>query len=114
VGLLKTMTLWPFPEKYVEKWSRRVRAWLVPELNLGQMVHEVRLVVQGRVPVYQLNRVDGLLIEPQQILSLLDVIVSGDEGRAQAVQDDGTLRPVSAARLSFVVHPSPLGRQEVP
>jgi 2-oxoglutarate ferredoxin oxidoreductase subunit alpha len=114
VGLLKTMTLWPFPEKYVEKWTRQVRAWLVPELNLGQMVREVRLVVQGRVPVYQLNRVDGLLIEPQQILSLLDVIVSGDEGRAQAVQDDGTLRPVSADRLSFVVHPSPLGQQEAP
>jgi 2-oxoglutarate ferredoxin oxidoreductase subunit alpha len=72
VGLLKAMTLWPFPEKYVEKWTQRIKAWVVPEMNLGQMVREVRLVVQGRVPVYQLNRVDGLLIEPHQILSLIE------------------------------------------
>jgi 2-oxoglutarate ferredoxin oxidoreductase subunit alpha len=72
VGLLKVMTLWPFPEKHVEKWTRHVKTWIVPEMNLGQMVREVQLVVQGRVPVYQLNRVDGLLIEPQQILSLIE------------------------------------------
>jgi len=71
-GLLKAMTLWPFPEKYVEKWTQRVKAWVVPEMNLGQMVREVRLVVQGRVPVHQLNRVDGLLIEPHQILELIE------------------------------------------
>jgi 2-oxoglutarate ferredoxin oxidoreductase subunit alpha len=72
VGLLKAMTLWPFPEKHVEKWTRQVKAWMVPEMNLGQMVREVQLVVQGRVPVHPLNRVDGLLIEPQQILSLIE------------------------------------------
>jgi 2-oxoglutarate ferredoxin oxidoreductase subunit alpha len=72
VGLLKAMTLWPFPEKYVAKWTKRVKAWVVPEMNLGQMVREVRLVVEGRVPVYPLNRVDGLLIEPRQILSLVE------------------------------------------
>jgi 2-oxoglutarate/2-oxoacid ferredoxin oxidoreductase subunit alpha len=71
-GLLKAMTLWPFPDKYVDKWTKRVKAWVVPEMNLGQMVREVRLVVQGRVPVYQLNRVDGLLIEPHQILELIE------------------------------------------
>ena len=72
VGLLKTMTLWPFPEKYVEKWTGKVKAWVVPEMNLGQMVREVSLVVRGRVPVFPLNRVDGLLIEPEQILSLIE------------------------------------------
>jgi 2-oxoglutarate ferredoxin oxidoreductase subunit alpha len=72
VGLLKTMTLWPFPHKYVEKWTGQVKAWVVPEMNLGQMVREVRLVAGGRVPVFQLNRVDGLLIEPGQILSFIE------------------------------------------
>jgi len=75
VGLLKAKTLWPFPENYVEKWTRRVKAWVVPEMNLGQMVREVALVVKGRVPVYPLNRVDGLLIEPHQILSLIETQV---------------------------------------
>lgn len=76
VGLLKTLTLWPFPDKQVEKWTKRVKAWVVPEMNLGQMVREVRLAVAGRVPVYQLNRVDGLLIEPQQIVSLIESQIS--------------------------------------
>jgi len=76
VGLLKAMTLWPFPHKHVEKWTGRVKAWVVPEMNLGQMVHEVRLAVSGRVPVFQLNRVDGLLIEPGQIISFIESQVS--------------------------------------
>ena len=77
VGLLKALTLWPFPEKHVDLWTGRVRAWVVPEMNLGQMVREVRLAVRGRVPVYSLNRVDGLLIRPDQILSLLETQVFG-------------------------------------
>ncbi len=72
VGLLKAMTLWPFPEKQVEKWTRQVKAWIVPEMNLGQMVREVSLVVRGRVPVCPLNRADGRVIEPQEILSLIE------------------------------------------
>jgi 2-oxoglutarate ferredoxin oxidoreductase subunit alpha len=93
VGLLKATTLWPFPQTHVERITERVRAWVVPEMNLGQMVNEVRLVAQGRVPVYQLNRVDGLLIEPQQILSLIEQQVlkacqnkiEPDEGPAEAI-----------------------------
>ncbi len=72
IGLLKAKTLWPFPKKQVDYWTGRIKAWLVPEMNLGQMVNEVRLVVEGRVPVYPLNRVDGLLIEPEQILSCIE------------------------------------------
>jgi hypothetical protein len=49
-------------------------------MNLGQMVREVRLVVQGRVPVHQLNRVDGLLIEPHQILALIESQVAQSVG----------------------------------
>jgi 2-oxoglutarate ferredoxin oxidoreductase subunit alpha len=83
VGLLKAMTLWPFPEKHVARWTQRVKAWVVPEMNLGQMVREVRLVVAGRVPVYPLNRVDGLLIEPRQILSLIEgQVMVGTKGVA--------------------------------
>ena len=72
VGLFKAMTLWPFPRKQVAGWTGRIKAWLVAEMNLGQMAHEVQGAVQGQVPVYQLNRVDGLLIEPGQILSFIE------------------------------------------
>ena len=71
VGLLRAMTLWPFPEEAVDHWTKQVKAWVVPEMNLGQMVREIRAVVAGRVPIYPLNRVDGLLIEPEQILELI-------------------------------------------
>lgn len=72
VGLLNAQTLWPFPEKYVEKWTRQIRVWIVPEMNLGQMVREVKLTVNGRIPVHQINRIDGLIIEPQQILDQIE------------------------------------------
>jgi 2-oxoglutarate ferredoxin oxidoreductase subunit alpha len=79
IGLLKAKTLWPFPKKQVDYWTGRIKAWLVPEMNLGQMVNEVRVVVEGRVPVYQLNRVDGLLIEPEEILSFIERDVATKE-----------------------------------
>lgn len=72
VGLLNAQTLWPFPEKFVEKYTHQIRAWIVPEMNLGQMAREVKLAVEGRVPVHQINRIDGLLIEPQQILDQIE------------------------------------------
>lgn len=103
VGLLKAMTLWPFPEKQVEKWTKRVKAWLVPELNLGQMVREVQLVVQGRVPVYQLNRVDGLLIEPEQIVLHIETVLRSDQSSIAKKEKFPQMRDGRA--LSFVLHP---------
>jgi 2-oxoglutarate/2-oxoacid ferredoxin oxidoreductase subunit alpha len=81
VGLLRPLTLWPFPEVAVDRWTDRVKAWIVPEMNLGQMVREVRAVVQGRVPIFPLNRIDGLLIEPEQILELIETQVLQVEAR---------------------------------
>ncbi len=80
LGLLATKTLWPFPAAVVERWTQRVGAWVVPEMNLGQMVREVRLAVQGRVPVVPLNRVDGLLIEPEQILAAAENAAAAARG----------------------------------
>lgn len=67
-GLLQLVTLWPFPRQLVEPHLRRVRAVLVPEMNLGQVSREVKRVNQGRVRVETLNRIDGNLITPQEIL----------------------------------------------
>lgn len=72
LGLLRALTLWPFPEEIVNRWTARVKAWVVPEMNLGQMVREVRAVVGNRAPIFPLNRVDGLLIEPEQIMDLIE------------------------------------------
>jgi 2-oxoglutarate ferredoxin oxidoreductase subunit alpha len=68
-GLVQLITLWPFPRQMVEPLLRRVRAVLVPELNMGQMSREVKRVNQGVTRVETLNRLDGTLITPNEILT---------------------------------------------
>ena len=70
-GLAKLVTLWPFPRQILEPFLSRVRAVLVPELNMGQMSREVKRVNQGMTWVETLNRIDGNLITPKEILARL-------------------------------------------
>jgi 2-oxoglutarate/2-oxoacid ferredoxin oxidoreductase subunit alpha len=74
LGLFRPITLWPFPEKAIVRLAGQVRAIVVAELNLGQMVHPVREAVAGRLPVAMLSRVDGLLIDPEQIIAFAEGI----------------------------------------
>ncbi len=67
-GLIQLVTLWPFPRQAVEPVLRRVRAVLVPELNMGKMSREVKRVNEGATRVETLNRIDGNLITPNEIL----------------------------------------------
>jgi 2-oxoglutarate ferredoxin oxidoreductase subunit alpha len=75
VGLLRPRTLWPFPEVEVREVGARVRAFVVAEMNLGQMAHEVEWAVSGRCPVARVNRVDGEPISPAQILGAVEEAV---------------------------------------
>uniref|UniRef100_A0A7V4LCK7 2-oxoacid:acceptor oxidoreductase subunit alpha n=1 Tax=Desulfobacca acetoxidans TaxID=60893 RepID=A0A7V4LCK7_9BACT len=70
-GLLKLITLWPFPWGSILPHLRRVRAVLVPELNRGQMAREVKRINQGLTRVEKLNRLDGRLITPTEIMARL-------------------------------------------
>jgi 2-oxoglutarate ferredoxin oxidoreductase subunit alpha len=70
-GLIKLVTLWPFPRQAIEPALRRARAVLVPELNMGQMSREVKRVNQGVTRIETLNRTDGQLITPAEILARL-------------------------------------------
>jgi 2-oxoglutarate ferredoxin oxidoreductase subunit alpha len=70
-GLLKLLTLWPFPRRLIEPHLRQARAVLVPELNMGQMSREVKRVNQGLSRIETLNRLDGRLITPDEILARL-------------------------------------------
>ncbi len=72
VGMLELYTLWPFPEKIVERLSRKVRRIIVPELNLGQVVLEVERVSSQRGgQIVALNRANGQLIAPQEIVEAI-------------------------------------------
>jgi len=75
VGLLRPRTLWPFPDREVRALAKRVSAIIVPELNLGQLAHEVEWAVQGTCPIKPFGRVDGQPIRPGQILELIEAAV---------------------------------------
>lgn len=71
VGMVKLLTLWPFPEGPVREFARRVNAILVPELNRGQLVLEVERVAGCLAKVKGIGRVDGEILEPGEILKEL-------------------------------------------
>ncbi len=69
VGMLRPRTLWPFMDKEIQAYAEQIRTWIVPEMNLGQIAHEVECALRGKGVVHRVNRVDGCLIEPPQILA---------------------------------------------
>jgi len=74
VGLINLKILWPFMRRTVVKILEHSEKVLVPELNVGQISREVKRVNQGRCEVVTLNKVDGTLITPPEILEKLEEI----------------------------------------
>ena len=68
VGLMRPTVLWPFPEDQVRALGESVKTIVVPELNMGQMAHEVEWATCRKCDIVKLNRIDGELISPIQIL----------------------------------------------
>jgi 2-oxoglutarate ferredoxin oxidoreductase subunit alpha len=71
VGLVRPITLWPFPTLAVDRMAEQVRTVIVPEMNIKQMSWEVQAAVSGRAKVVDFGRVDGKLITPAQIEELV-------------------------------------------
>jgi 2-oxoglutarate ferredoxin oxidoreductase subunit alpha len=72
VGLLRPITLFPFPEKIIGRYADKVRGMLTVELNSGQMVEDVRLAVNGRVKVDFYGRIGGMIPSPEEVLRELE------------------------------------------
>jgi len=70
-GLLKLGTLFPFPRTKVEKLAPHCKTLVVPEMNMGQLSREVKRVNTGQFAVRTINRVDGQIITPAEILKVL-------------------------------------------
>ncbi len=73
-GYFRPITLWPFPDKEIERLARKTRTIIVPELNCGQMVLEVERAVHGKAKVVPLNLVNGELFHPEDILSAIEEV----------------------------------------
>jgi len=69
VGLLKLVTIWPFVRSAVEKVVQTSKILIVPEMNMGQISREVKRVNRGIARVFTLNKVDGTIITPEEILN---------------------------------------------
>ena len=67
-GLLVLKTLYPFPRRHVEPLLRNCRLAVAPELNMGQLSREIKRVNEGDTTVRTINRIDGQIITPSQIL----------------------------------------------
>lgn len=71
VGMVKLLTLWPFAEDVIMRVAHDARRVIVPEMNLGQIALEVERLI-GRHKVRRVNRADGEMIRPQEILEAME------------------------------------------
>ena len=72
VGMVKLLTLWPFPEIQFRELAYRVKRVIVVEMNKGQMKSEVERVMCGRTEVEGVNRCDGDMVNPYTILKVIE------------------------------------------
>ena len=77
VGLLRPITLFPFPKKPIAAIAAKVKGILVVEMSAGQMVEDVRLAVEGRVKVEHYGRMGGIIHTPGEVVTALEKLISG-------------------------------------
>jgi 2-oxoglutarate ferredoxin oxidoreductase subunit alpha len=77
VGLLRPITLWPFPTKVLNDLAGRVKGMLSIEMNAGQMVEDIRLSVEGKCKVAHFGRQGGIIPSPDEVLNALEELIIG-------------------------------------
>jgi len=77
VGLLRPITLWPFPEKRLAELAGQVKGMLSVEMSAGQMVEDVKLAVNGKVKVEHFGRYGGVIHSPEEVLEALETKIIG-------------------------------------
>ena len=71
-GLLRPITLYPFPTEALKKYAEKVKGMLSVEMSAGQMVEDVRLAVNGKVPVEFYGRMGGIVPSPEEVVAALE------------------------------------------
>lgn len=77
VGMIRPITLWPFPKKQFAKAAEKVKAFISVELSMGQMIEDVKLSTECKVPVTLCNRVGGMIPSPEQVLDAIKAANNG-------------------------------------
>ncbi len=73
-GMIRPITLWPFPKKPIDEAADRVKAFLSVELSMGQMIEDVELACRCKKPVYLCNRTGGMIPTPEMVLEKIKKI----------------------------------------
>ena len=79
VGLIRPITLWPFPKAALAAAAERVRAFLSVELSMGQMIEDVELAIRCRRPVSLCSRTGGMIPTPEEVLTAIHNMTGGDK-----------------------------------
>ena len=77
VGLIRPITLWPFPKKAFRAAADKVKSFISVEMSMGQMIEDVRLATECKKPVTLCNRAGGMIPSPEQVLN---AIIEADKG----------------------------------
>ncbi|MDE6843019.1 MAG: 3-methyl-2-oxobutanoate dehydrogenase subunit beta, partial [Muribaculaceae bacterium] len=77
VGIIRPITLWPFPTEAVEKAAQDKKGVLCVELNAGQMIEDVRLAVHDRLPVEHFGRLGGIIPSPEEVVEAIETKLIG-------------------------------------
>ncbi|MCD8262094.1 MAG: 3-methyl-2-oxobutanoate dehydrogenase subunit VorB [Bacteroides sp.] len=70
-GILRPITLWPFPSEAIRSYTSKVKGILSLELNAGQMIEDIRLATQGKIKVEHFGRLGGIVPDPDEIVEAL-------------------------------------------
>jgi 2-oxoglutarate ferredoxin oxidoreductase subunit alpha len=95
VGLLRPITVSPFPTQVVADLCAQTEAMLVVEMNAGQMLEDVRLAVSGKIPVEFYGRLGGIVPFPDEILNEIRRLASGNYSLTGHPRDRWLKRMVS-------------------
>ncbi len=74
VGMIRPITLWPFPKKVLAAAADKCKAFICVEMNMGQMIDDVKLSIECKKPVYLCNRVGGMIPSPEEVLAKIEEI----------------------------------------
>ncbi|MBP5662141.1 MAG: 3-methyl-2-oxobutanoate dehydrogenase subunit VorB [Clostridia bacterium] len=77
-GLIRPITLWPFPKEVFADAAKHAKAFISVELSMGQMIEDVRLSTRCRVPVTLCNRAGGMIPSPEQVLAAIKQANGGE------------------------------------
>ena len=78
VGLIRPITLWPFPTKALRAAADKVKSFISVELSMGQMIEDVRLATECKRPVSLCNRAGGMIPSPEQVLESIRKAQKGE------------------------------------